>query len=72
MCLERSNRSLGFVMTVHVWWDFLMCAFPYVCDGLDVGRTGFVVEYLCVHFDAPCLEAFHDGVVGWDAMAVCL
>ena len=70
MCLESSNFSLGFVTTVHVRWYFLMCAFPYVCDGLDVVCTGFVVEDLCVHFNAMCLEPFHDGVVGWDAMVV--
>ena len=48
-----------------------MCAFPYVCDGLDVGRTGFVIKDLQVNFNAPCFEPFHDGVVGWDAMVVC-
>jgi len=47
-----------------------MCAFPYVCDGFDVGCAGFIVKYLCIHFDAPCLETFHDGIIGWDAMLV--
>ena len=70
MCLERSNRLLGLVATVHVQWDLLMCAFPYVCDGLDVGCTGFIVEDLRVNFNATCLETFQDGVVGWDAMVV--
>ena len=70
MCLEHSNLSLDFVTMVHVWWEFSMCAFPYVCDGLDVGCTGFVVDDLRVHFNATCLETFHDGVVGWDAMVV--
>ena len=64
MCLEHLNRLFGLVATVHVRWDLLMCEFLYVCDGLDVGCTGFIVEDLRVHFDATCLENFHDGIVG--------
>ena len=71
MCLDRLDRSLGLVVTVHVGRDLLMCAFPYLCGGFDVGCAGFIVKYLCVHFDAPFLETFHDGVIGWGAMLVC-
>ena len=70
MCLERLNCLLGLVATVHVRWDLLMCAFPYVCDGMYVGCTGFIVEDLHVNVNATCLESFHDGFVGWDAMVV--
>ena len=70
MCFERSNCTLSLVATVHVWRDFLMCALPYICDGFDVGFTGFVVQDLRVDRNAAICEALHDGVVGWDAMVV--
>ena len=70
MSFEGLNSSLGFVAMVHVRWDFLVFAFPYFVDCLDVGCTGFIVQDLHVHFIAPFFEAFHDGNVGWDAMVV--
>jgi hypothetical protein len=70
MCFECPNSLFGLVATVHVRWDFLMFAFPYFCDGLDVGRTRLIVEDLQVNLNAPCFEMFHDGLVCRDAMVV--
>ena len=70
MSFERPNISLGLVAKVHVRWNFLVFAFPYFVDCLDVGCTGFIVKDLQVNFNSPCFEPFHDGVVGWDAMVV--
>ena len=71
MSLECLNRLLNLVAMVYVRWDFLMFAFPYLGDCLDVCRTGFIVKDLQVLFTAPCFETFHDGFVGRDAMVVC-
>ncbi len=71
MYFECSNSLFSLVAMVHVRWDFLMFAFPYFCDGLDVGRTRFIVEDLQVNLNAPCFETYHDGVVCRDGMAVC-
>ncbi len=70
MCFECPNSSFGLVAMVHVRWDFLMFAFPYFCDGLDVDRTRLIVKDLQVNLNAPCFETFHDGVVCRDAMVV--
>ncbi len=70
MCFECPNSSFGFVATVHVRWDFLMFAFPYFCDELDVGRTRLIVKDLQVNLNALCFEPYHDGVVCRDAMVV--
>ena len=71
MRLECLNSLLGLVATVHVQQDFLMFAFPYFGDCLDVCCTGFIVKDLQVNFNAPCFEPFHDGVVGRDLVMVC-
>ena len=70
MCLERSNRLLGLVATVHVKRDFLMFAFPYFGDCLDVCRTGFIVKDLQVIVDPMWFKAFHDGIEGWEPVMV--
>jgi hypothetical protein len=70
MCFECPDSSFGLVATVHVRWDFLMFAFPYFCDGLDVGCTRLIVEDLQVNLNALCFETFHDGIVCRDAMVV--
>jgi hypothetical protein len=70
MCFECSNSLFGLVATVHVRWHFLMFEFPYFCDGLDVGRTRFIVKDLQVNLNAACFETYHDGIVCRDAMVV--
>jgi hypothetical protein len=70
MCFECPNSSFRLVAMVNVRWDFLMFAFPYFYDGLDVDRTRLIVEDLQVNLNAPCFETFRDGVVCRDAMVV--
>ena len=70
MSLECPNSSFGLVAMVHVRWDFLMFAFPYLGDCLDVCRTGFIVEDLQVSLELTVLKAFHDSVVGRDLVMV--
>jgi hypothetical protein len=64
------NSLFGLVAMVHVKWDFLMFAFPYLGDCLGVCRTGFIVDDLQVNVDPTCCKASHDGVVGWDLVMV--
>ena len=47
-----------------------MRAFPFVGDTVDVCGACFVVKYLRVVCDIPCLQLFHDHVVGRDAMVI--
>ena len=37
---------------------------------MDVRGAGFVVKYLCVDRDIPCLKPFHDDFVGRDVMMI--
>ena len=71
MSLECPNGLFGLVATVHVRWDFLMFAFPYLSDFSDVCRSGFIVEDLHVNVDPTVFKAFHDSVVGRDPVMVC-
>ena len=70
MRFEGADCAFCFVSAVHVRWDFLVCALPYLGDVVEVCLTCFVVHYLCIHSDAARLESFHDGVEGRDAMVV--
>ena len=55
---------------MHIRWDHLVLAVPCVGDAVDVCGAGFIVKYLCVDLDTPCLEPFHDDVVGIYTMMV--
>ena len=45
---------------------------PTLGDAVDVCSTGFIVEDLCVDFEATRFETFHDDVVCWNAMVIRL
>ena len=68
--LECANHALGDVAAVHVWWYFLVLAFPFVSDVGDVCGACFIIEYLEVDGDATRLEALHDLVVCRDTVSV--
>ena len=70
MCLERADHAFGDVASVHVRWDSLVLAIPFVGDVGDVCGTAFVVEYIQLNCDASGSEALHDFVIGWDSMCV--
>ena len=46
MGFERADGLFSFVLTVHVGWDKLECAFVGFFDGKFVSFTDFVVQDL--------------------------
>ena len=70
MGFEGLDGTFYLVVEMHIRWDLLVLAFPFVGDAVDVPGAGFVVEYLCVDRDIPCLKPFHDDVLGGDAMMI--
>jgi hypothetical protein len=51
---ECADCTFGFVAAVHVRWDELMLAVPFLGDAVDVGSAGFIVEDLFVNFETTC------------------
>ena len=70
MSFESADGSLSDVASMNVWGHKLECASPCVLDGLLVGLSGLVVQYLQVDGVAALFEASHDAVVCCNAMAV--
>ena len=70
MCCEGADHAFGNVALVHVRWDFLVFAFPFVGDVGDEIDTTFVVKYIQLNCDASRSESLHDPFVGWDLMCV--
>ena len=70
MGIECTDGMLCLVAAMHIRWDLLVLAVPFVGDAVNVHGAGFVVKYLCVDRDTPCLEPFHDDVVGRDTMMI--
>ena len=70
MGFEGPDGTFCLVAAMHIRWDLLVLAFPFVGNAVDVCGAGFVVEYLRVNRDIPCLKPFHDDVVGRDAMMI--
>jgi hypothetical protein len=71
VCLESADHAFGDVASVHVRWDSLVLAFPFVGDVGDEIVATFVVKYIqLLNCDATRLEALHDSVVSWDPMCV--
>ena len=70
MGFEGPDVLFCLVVAVHIRWDLLALAFPFVGDAVDLRGPGFVVEYLRVDHDILCLKPFHDDVVGGDAMVI--
>ena len=70
MGFEGPDGTFCFVVAMHIWWDLLVLAFPFVGDAVDLCCAGFVVEYLRVDRYIPCLKPFYDDVVGRDAMMI--
>ena len=68
--LECADHALGDVAAVHVWWHFLVLAFPFVSDVGDVHGACFIIEYLEFDSDAMRPEALHDVVVRRDTVSV--
>jgi len=67
---ECADCTFCFVPAVHVRWDKLMLAVPFMGDAVDVCSASFVVEDLGVNFEATRFEAFHDDVVCWNTMMI--
>ena len=70
MGFEGPDGTFFLVAAMHIQWDLLVLAFPFVGDTVDVSGAGFVVEYLRVNRDIPRLQPFHDDVVGGDEMMI--
>ena len=70
MGFEGPDGPFCLVAAVHIRWDLLMHAFPFVGDTVDVRGTCFFVKYLRANRNIPCLQPFHDDVVGGDAMMI--
>ena len=70
MGFEGPDGMFRLVEAMHIRWNLLVLAVPFVGDAVDVCGAGFVVEYLRVNHDIPCLKPFHDDVVGGDAMMI--
>ncbi len=58
------------VLAMHNWWDKLESGVPLECNGFFVCRAGLVVENLEINQNTPGCQAFHNGIVGCNAMAV--
>ena len=51
MGFEGPDGLFRLVAAVHIRWDLLVLAFPFVGDAVDVRGPGIFVEYLCVDLD---------------------
>ena len=70
MGFEGPDCLFCLVAAMHIRWDLLVHAFPFVDDAVDGPGACFIVKYLCVNCNVPCLEPFHDDVVDRDAMMI--
>ena len=70
MGFEGPDGKFCLVAAMHIWWNLLVLAVPFVGDAVDVRSAGFIVEYLHVDRDVPCLKPFHDDVVCRDEMII--
>ncbi len=68
--LEGADHALGDVAAMHVWWHFLVLAFPFDSDVGSVRGACFVIEYFEVNSYTTRSEAFHDPVVRRDTVSV--
>lgn len=46
MCLESADHAFSNVASMHIHWDYLVLAFPFVGDVGDVRGAAFVVKYI--------------------------
>ena len=72
MCFEGADHALGNVASVHIGRYFLVFAFPFVGDAVDVGGTGLIIKDMEVDGEAACLHAFHDGIICGDLVCIGL
>ena len=56
MGFEGLDGPFCLVAAVHIRWDLLMRAFPFVGDTVDVRGACFVVKYLRVDRDILCFS----------------
>ncbi len=70
MALESANSTFSLGLAMHIWWDKLEFCIPLEGDGFFECHTGLVVKNLEVNQKTPGCQACHNGIVGYNALAV--
>jgi hypothetical protein len=70
--LECAYSANSPVLSMHIWWVKLEFGIPHEGDGFFVCRAGLVVKDLEVNQKTPGCQAFYNGIVGGNTMAVAL
>ena len=72
MGFEGADDTFSSVALVEIMWNKLLITFTFLRDYKVVLLDGFVVEYLELDRGATLLEAYHDALVGRNAVAIVL